>query len=111
MLPKRSSSGKKTKSYCEMFLRLLLPTPIPNQIPIPTTASTTPVWNKETGEPNQRYIMGVDIGVLYRNVGKIDSESDVYKYIPNVTKDYFRKYPNKEMPKKFKKQSKKKKED
>ena len=69
-----------------------------------TNSASHDAWNRETGEPNQRWINSVDVSVLYRNVGNVDK--DEYKQLPNVCKKYFREHPQVEMPGKFKDQQK-----
>ena len=63
-----------------------------------------PTYNRETGEPLHRFIGAIDVGVIYRDVTKVDT--DEFKQLPNVTKQYFRENPNKDMPKKFKNMTK-----
>ena len=65
-----------------------------NSTPKPNT------YDKETGEPLHRYIFSMDVGLLYKNVERLDE--DEFKTIPNVMKEYFRKHSKKDMPKRFK---------
>ena len=53
-----------------------------------------------------RFIHAIDVGVLYRNVDKLDEEKETYQKLPNVTKQWFRNNPKREMPNKFKKMTK-----
>ena len=53
------------------------------------------------------FIFAIDVGVLYRNVDKLDEEKEIYKVLPNITKQWFRNNPKTGMPNKFKTQKKK----
>ena len=69
-------------------------------------AAPAPTYNKESGESLHRFINAIDVGVLYRNVDKIEEEKETYKTLPNVTKQWFRNNPKREMPSKFKRMTK-----